>query len=175
MAESYIGEIRMFGGNYAPAGWVLCDGSILSISSYDTLFALIGTYYGGNGVTTFGVPDLRGKLPVHTGTGPGLTTRVQGQTFGVENITLGTANLFPHTHAIAAGGKASTNLPDSAYLADATGFDLYAVAPSTGLVAMDAAALDASGGTGPVAFSNLMPGQCVNFIMATVGVFPVQG
>lgn len=176
MADAYLGEIRMFGGNYAPDGWVLCDGRTLSIDENNALYALIGATYGSDGASTFKVPDLRGRIPVHQGNGTGLTSRTLGASFGVENVTLTEANLPAHTHAIAAGGTASTNLPTGAYLADATGFNLYAPAATTGMATMDANVMEASGGASPVVtpFSNLMPGQCVSFIMATAGMYPTQ-
>ena len=87
MSEAYVGEIRMFGGNYAPAGWQKCDGSLLSINTYQVLYSLLGTIYGGDGVTTFGIPDLQGRIPVGFGQGSGLTNRVIGEKFGAEMVT----------------------------------------------------------------------------------------
>src|SRR3954468_21133588 len=102
MADPYIGEIRMFGGNFAPAGWAFCSGQLIPISENDTLFNLIGTTYGGDGQSTFALPDLRGRVPIHMGTGPGLSTHIIGEAAGVESVTLLTQNMPPHTHAMVA-------------------------------------------------------------------------
>src|SRR5512143_3908889 len=98
MSNPFIGEIRMFGGNFAPAGWAFCDGSLLPISENDALFTLIGTTYGGDGQTTFALPDLRGRLPVHMGTGAGLSSFVIGEAGGVETVTLTTSQMPGHSH-----------------------------------------------------------------------------
>src|SRR5437870_12805594 len=100
MAQPYVGEIRMFGGNFAPAGWMFCEGELLPISEYETLFNLIGTTYGGDGQSTFALPDLRGRLPLHVGQGPGITQSYQlAQTGGVESVTLTTQQIPIHSHA----------------------------------------------------------------------------
>ena len=112
MSQPYIGEIRMFafGTRGAPNGWQACDGSLLPISEYDALFALIGTTYGGDGQTTFAVPDLRGRLPIHQGQGPGLSNYVMGQMAGTENVTLLTTQMPIHTHTMVATTGAATSL-----------------------------------------------------------------
>src|SRR3954469_17349802 len=100
MSEPFVGEIRMFGGNFAPAGWAFCNGALLPISENETLFNLIGNTYGGDGQETFGVPDLRGRIPIHVGQGPGITQNYQlGQSGGVETVTLTTQQMPFHTHA----------------------------------------------------------------------------
>ena len=111
MAEPYLGEIRMFafGTRGAPIGWQACDGSLLPISQNDALFALIGTTYGGDGQTTFAVPDLRGRVPVHQGTGPGLSTYVIGQRAGTETVTVLSTQMPAHTHTLVATSAASTS------------------------------------------------------------------
>src|ERR1700749_2572272 len=100
MAQPYVGEIRMFAGNFAPAGWMFCAGQLLPISEYETLFNLIGTTYGGDGQSTFGLPDLRGRLPIHMGQGVGLSTRFLSETGGVETVTLTLQQLPQHNHSL---------------------------------------------------------------------------
>jgi len=98
--EPYIAEIMLWAGNFAPQGWAFCNGQIMSISQYSALFSLVGTTYGGNGVTTFGLPDLRGRVAMHFGSGPGLTTRQLGEVSGLESVTLSTLELPPHSHTV---------------------------------------------------------------------------
>src|SRR5271170_3444145 len=98
MGSPYIGELRLFGGNFAPFGWALCNGALLAISQNDTLYQLIGTTYGGDGVNTFGLPDLQGRFPIHQGQGSGLQNYVQGQRSGSENVTLTAVQLPAHSH-----------------------------------------------------------------------------
>src|SRR6478752_1968066 len=100
MSEPFIGEIRLFGGNFAPQGWAFCDGQLLSISQFDALFSLVGTTYGGDGVTTFALPDLRGRVPVHQGQGQATTNRVIGERAGSESVTLISAQMGAHDHAL---------------------------------------------------------------------------
>ena len=169
MSEPYVGEIRMFAGNYAPAGWALCDGQLLPVSENDALFSLFGTTYGGDGRTTFGLPDLRGRIPIHAGSGPGLTPRVLGQPGGTEQVQLTTTNLPSHTHPL----RASTTIADQTsptdnVVAQPNAADLYfAATPSTPLAAT---ALSQVGGSD--IHDNVMPFQCVNFIVSLVGIFP---
>lgn len=112
MSEPFIGEIRMFGFGRTPIGWQACDGSLLKISDYETLYVLVGTTYGGDGQTTFGVPDLRGRVPVHQGQGPNLTNRPLGQGGGTETVTLTEAQLPSHSHGLLATTAAATsNVP----------------------------------------------------------------
>ncbi|MCK7594970.1 phage tail protein [Pseudomarimonas salicorniae] len=169
MSEPYVGEIRMFAGNFAPAGWAFCDGQLLSISQNDALFSLLGTIYGGDGETTFGLPDLRGRLPIHAGSGPGLTPRTLGQGAGTESETLIANQLPPHTHVLqASSGLANSPGPQGNVLATSTGLDLFIdEAPS---VSLHATGMDATGGS--QSHSNLMPYLCVHFIIALVGIYP---
>src|SRR5437868_2425626 len=102
MSEPFLGEIRMFAGNFAPTGWAFCNGQILSIAQNTALFSLLGTTYGGNGQTTFGLPNLQGRVPMHWGTGAGLTPRTLGETSGSENVTLLSTQMPAHTHSIEA-------------------------------------------------------------------------
>lgn len=108
MAQPFIGEIRMFGSNFAPAGWMFCNGQTLSIAQYTALFSLIGTTYGGNGTSTFNLPDLRGRLPVHQGQGPGLSFYTIGQAAGVETVALNSTQMPQHSHALMASTATAT-------------------------------------------------------------------
>lgn len=175
MSDCFIGEIRMFAGSYAPQDWLLCDGSTLNIASYSTLFSLIGTAYGGDGITNFKLPDLRGRIPIHMGQGTGLTSRIIGQSFGAETVTLSTSNLPAHTHTIKAGGTADTTAATGNYLADAAGYSRYATSASTGS-SMDATELSSEAGSAASqSFTNVMPSLGVNFIIAYEGIFPTRG
>jgi microcystin-dependent protein len=169
MSEPYVGQITMFAGNFAPRGWAFCDGQLLSVSSNDALFSLLGTIYGGDGRTTFGLPDLRGRIPIHYGSGPGLTERRLGSKSGEEKVTLNRNELPIHTHTLqasTAGGIASN--PSDACLASSPNVRLYRdVAPT---VPMAATAVTSVGGSRD--HNNLAPFQCVNFIIALFGVYP---
>lgn len=172
MSEYFVGEIRMFGGNFEPMDWAFCDGRTLQISDYDVLYTLIGTTYGGNGSTNFNLPDLRGRIPIHMGQGPNLTNRLIGGSFGAEGVTLQAANIPAHTHVINTGAAATTAAPANNYPGNSVGFNLYssAAAPDS---TMNPAAVEASGGVpGPQPHSNLMPTLCVNFIIALSGIYP---
>jgi microcystin-dependent protein len=164
MSEPYVGEIRMFGGNFAPSGWMFCAGQLLPISEYDVLFNLIGTTYGGDGQSTFALPDLRGRLPIHIGSG-----FVQGQNGGVENVTLTTNQIPAHTHTVSATTNPNTaSLPGGNLLA--SGPDIYDQnKPGTTTMA---AAIGPFGGSQP--HSNFQPYLCVNFILSLFGIFPSQ-
>lgn len=171
MSECFVGEIRMFGGNYAPVQWAMCEGQFLPISQNDALFSLLGTIYGGDGVNTFALPDLRGRVPIHMGQGPGLSTRVIGQSFGSENVTLTGQNLPNHTHALnAASGDGTSNNPAGNILGAGTNTVQVYNSAVTAPVSMNGAAVGTTGGS--QAHSNLMPTQCVNFIIALYGIYP---
>lgn len=172
--DAYIGDIRLFAGSYAPAGWLLCAGQLLSISEYDTLFALIGTTYGGDGVTTFQMPDLRGRLPVGQGNGPGLTPRVIGEQFGVEAVTLLTPQIPSHSHIFSASTASPSTSPSPAgnVFAHSDADNIYAPLPTTGAdpQVMNVASVQAAGGTQP--HNNIMPTTAMNYIMCVAGIFP---
>jgi microcystin-dependent protein len=170
MAQPYVGELRMFAGNFAPAGWQFCDGSLLPISENETLFQLIGTTYGGDGQSTFAVPDLRGRVPVHMGTGPGLSTRIIGETGGAESITLTVTQMPAHTHPmLASANTANTTSPQNAVLAR-TASNVYTTAnPPTSNGNM-ASALSPVGGSQP--HENMQPYLAVSFIISLFGIFP---
>jgi microcystin-dependent protein len=162
MSQPYVGEIRIFGGNFAPAGWMFCQGQLLPISEYETLFNLIGTTYGGDGQSTFGLPDLRGRLPIHTG--QGFVLAANG---GAESVTLTTNQIPAHTHTVFATTNPNTaSLPGGNFLA--SGPDIYDQ-NKPGSTTM-AAAIGPAGGSQP--HSNFQPYLCVNFILSLFGIFP---
>lgn len=170
MADSpYIGGIKMFGGNFPPAGWAFCDGSVLPISEYETLFMLIGTTYGGDGQSTFALPDLRGRVPVHQGQGPGLPNYVIGEKFGVETVTLTSSQIPAHSHALLASTDAasSASSPAGSVLGKASG-SVYGETSTTKQLA--ATTLAGTGGSQP--HENMAPYLGVNFIISLYGVFP---
>jgi len=165
MSSPYVGEIRMFGGNFAPAGWAFCDGSLLAISEYDTLFNLIGTTYGGDGQSTFAVPNLQSRVPVHMGTGFSLA-----ETGGTETVTLTSSQIPSHTHAatgLSTTGNASS--PSGAIWA-ASALNQFASAVPN--IAMSPSALGSTGGSQP--HDNMSPYLVVNFIISLYGIFPSQ-
>lgn len=165
MGQPYIGEIRMFAGNFAPVGWMLCDGSILPISQNDTLFNLIGTTYGGDGQTTFALPDLRGRVPLHQGSGFALA-----QTGGAETVTL-TVNQIPaHSHVPQANsGSGTQTSPAGNVWAASSNFPYSTNAPGSN---MDPSAIGQAGGSQP--HDNMVPFVGINFIISLFGVFPSQ-
>jgi microcystin-dependent protein len=166
--DPFIGEIRMFGGNFAPQGWAFCAGQLLSISENTALFNLLGTTYGGDGQTTFGLPDLRGRAPIHTN-----PTYPQGAMVGTEQVTLTQSNLPAHPHLAAAlSGQGSNGKPDGAVWAGSTLSDnLYKDAP-TSPTTMLASALSPAGGNQP--HDNMQPYLVLNFIIALEGIYPSQ-
>jgi microcystin-dependent protein len=163
VSQPYVGEIRMFAGNFAPAGWMFCEGQLLPISEYETLFNLIGTTYGGDGQSTFQLPDLRGRLPVHFGNGFTLA-----ETGGAETVTLTTSTIPAHSHpflaSLTAGG---TRNPTGNVLGTAVGGSFYdQLTPTTAL----GASISNIGGSQP--HDNFQPYLCVSFIISLFGVFP---
>jgi microcystin-dependent protein len=171
MSEAFLGEIRIFGFNFAPYGWATCDGQILPLSQNTALFSLLGTQYGGDGRSTFALPDLRGRVPVAQGQGPGLSNYAIGGTGGVESVTLTTSELPPHTHQ-AMGSTADGNQydPSGAVWAQDTagGSQPYGSAVPNVLLAQTAIGI--TGGSQPHA--NLQPYLVANFCIAMVGIFP---
>jgi microcystin-dependent protein len=165
MSSPFIGEIRMFGGNFAPAGWAFCNGALMAIDQNDALFNLIGTTYGGDGQTTFALPDLQSRIPLHVGPGFAL-----GQTGGVETVTLTTAQIPAHSHVPQGNSGAGTqSSPANGMWAQST-LNQFSSAPPT--VSMAPAALGPSGGSQP--HDNMMPFLVVNFILSLFGIFPSQ-
>jgi microcystin-dependent protein len=172
MAGPYTGEMRMFAGNFAPADWALCNGQLLSIADNTELFDLIGTTYGGDGATTFALPDLRGRLPLHAGRAQTGTAYTLGQSLGVETVTLTPSQLPPHIHAVlAATGAAGQTSPAGAVPATAPAESRVYQPTSSPPQAMNASALAPSGAGQP--HDNLMPYLCISFIICLVGAFPV--
>jgi len=156
----------MFGGNFAPAGYQLCNGQLLSISQNTALFAIIGTYYGGDGVSTFALPNMQGRVPIHQGNGVGLTPYVIGQQGGTENVTLQSSQMPQHNHAVnASGGNAGQDSPTSNLLAKSQTYTNVA-----GNVTMSASMIGFAGNSQP--HNNIQPYLCVNFIIAVRGLFP---
>lgn len=169
MSEPFVGEIRMFGGNFAPRGWAFCAGQLLAVSQNDALFSLLGTIYGGDGRTTFGLPDMRGRIPLHAGSGPGLSPRRLGAKSGNENVTLTTNQLASHSHDLNANTAAATgSAPQGKVTAESSAPRIYAGQSQTQSLA--SGAIGHSGGSQPHA--NLMPTLCVNFIIALFGIYP---
>ncbi len=170
MAEPFVGEIRMFAGNFAPRGWALCDGQLLAVSQNDALFSLLGTIYGGDGRTTFGLPDLRGRVPLHMGTGPGLSQRRIGSNGGSEEVTLTVNELASHNHnAQAAAAPADSEVATNRVFAlGETSQPIYRNEAADW--SFDSSMVQNTGGG--QSHVNLMPTLCINFIIALVGIYP---
>lgn len=164
MAQPYVGEIRMFAGNFAPAGWMLCEGQLVPISEYETLFNLIGTTYGGDGQSTFALPDLRGRIPIHQGNGFTLA-----ETGGAEEITLTVSQIPAHSHPLLVSTDTANTLnPQNNVIgAPSTATPYFAGPPGTPL---STTAVSSVGGSQP--HSNFQPYLCVNFIISLFGIFP---
>jgi microcystin-dependent protein len=170
MGQPFVGEIRMFGGNFAPVGWAFCNGALMAIAENETLFNLIGTTYGGDGQQTFALPDLRGRLPIHMGTGGGLSTRVIGEMAGVETVTLISQQIPAHSHAaltVSGGGNQST--PQNGVWAGSSNSIYTSNAPS---LPMNNSLIGAAGGSQP--HENRMPYLAISFIISLFGIFPTQ-
>ncbi|MEO2268181.1 tail fiber protein [Pseudoalteromonas sp. YIC-656] len=174
MSEPYVGEIRMFAGNFAPRGWAFCDGQLLAVTQNDALFSLLGTLYGGDGRTNFGLPDMRGRLPIHKGQGGGLSNHNIGQKFGSENETLTINQLPSHTHSLMASiDEANASDPSNHVLATQTDGDKpYADATSDPSKFQQLAQQSIANNGGSQPHSNLMPSLCVNFIISLFGIYP---
>ena len=165
MAQPYVGEIRMFGGNFAPAGWMFCEGQLLPISENETLFNLIGTTYGGDGQSTFALPDLRGRLPIHFG-----NSFILAQTGGAEEITLTVQQIPAHSHPLlATAASASSTNPSGNVLAKPSK-NMYR--PGPGSNPMNPQTVGPTGGNQP--HTNFQPYLCVDFIISLFGIFPSQ-
>ncbi len=168
--DPFIGQIVMFAGNFAPRSWAFCDGQLLPISSNTALFSILGTTYGGDGRTTFGLPDLRGRVPMHPGNGPGLSSRRLGQQLGAETTTLSVANMPSHSHSMTAssngpaqGAPAGGSLPTNGRGEP----NIYAA--GAGTTPMGSSTTSAGGNQ---SFNNVQPSLCVNYIIALFGTFP---
>ncbi|MBS1794013.1 MAG: phage tail protein [Acidobacteria bacterium] len=170
MGLPYVGEIRMFAGNFAPAGWMFCEGQLIPISEYETLFNLIGTTYGGDGQSTFALPDLRGRVPIHQGTGPGLPTYIIGEAAGVEQVTLTVQQIPAHSHPAGCSSNPGNNSSPLNAVPAANTTALVYVNVAAPLQPMNAASIQSTGGNQP--HENLQPYLCVDFIISMFGVFP---
>ena len=171
MSEPFVGEIRMFAGNFAPRGWALCDGQLLAVSQNDALFSLLGTTYGGDGRTTFALPDMRGRLPVHQGQGPGLSMRRLGARYGEENVTLTVNEIPPHSHGLMAStAEASSPNPANDVLASHADGDESYTSSLSNIQGLSSDVVATTGGSR--SHTNLMPALCVNYIIAMFGIYP---
>ncbi|MGA7672506.1 MAG: tail fiber protein [Nitrolancea sp.] len=166
MAQPYVGEIRIFAGNFAPAGWMFCEGQLLPISEYETLFNLIGTTYGGDGQSTFSLPDLRGRIPLHQGNG-----FILAETGGTEEITLTVPQTPSHSHLLfGSAANATTTSPTSnvpGTMPEVTTFAYGTDLPSTTL---NSSSISSVGGSQP--HNNFQPYVCINYIISLFGIFP---
>jgi microcystin-dependent protein len=174
MADPFVAEIRLFGFNFAPRGWAMCNGQLLPISQNTALFSLLGTFYGGDGKSTFALPDLQGSVPIHVGQGPGLTERFLGETGGSETVTLITSEMPAHAHSVQVSpDPADIATPGAGFaLARSVGGQSFQTTAAS-LVPMATQALPPAGGSVP--HNNLMPYLVVNFCIALQGVFPPRG
>jgi microcystin-dependent protein len=167
--EGYIAQIIMFAGTFAPRNWAFCQGQIMSIAQNTALFSILGTTYGGNGQTTFALPDLRGRVPVGTGQGPGLSNYVLGEVIGSESVTLSVQNLPAHNHPILAnGGEGGNALPSGAYMGKSPNDNLYA--PTTDNTTMGPQMCGLTGNNQPV--SIIQPVLGMNYVICLYGIFP---
>jgi len=177
MSQPYLGQIIMFGGNFAISGWAACSGQLMAISQNAALFAILGTTFGGNGTSTFGIPDLRSRVPVGMGQGLGLSSYVLGEQTGTENVTILYNNMPSHSHLVNAVSNTAANntKPSGLLLAQSAirqgiASDVYSNAASDSTLAANA--IQSAGGNVPIAI--IQPVLCVNFLIALVGVFPTR-
>lgn len=166
--DPFLGEIRLFAGNFAPRHWAFCNGQLLAIQQNTALFSLLGTMYGGNGQTTFALPDLRGRVPLHKGLGPGLSNRTQGETGGTETVTLLATQIPQHTHLLRGSSAAATAGGPGGNVLAATSVASYGPGPAT--AAMASQAIGSQGSTQP--HENMAPTLALNYIIAMQGIFP---
>jgi microcystin-dependent protein len=170
MSDQFLGEIRMTGFNFAPYGWALCNGQLLPISQNTALFSLIGTYYGGNGIDNFALPNLQSRVPIHQGQGVGLSPYVLGQNGGFENVTLTTQQMPQHNHMVNTNnGLGSTTRPANALLAATSSDKPYTTSASDGST-LNPSAISYAGNSQP--HNNLQPYLCINFCIALQGIYP---
>jgi microcystin-dependent protein len=172
MSQPYVGEIRMFGGSFAPAGWAFCNGALISISENETLFNLIGTTYGGDGQETFALPDLQGRVPIHAGQGPGISQNYQlGQKAGAESVLLTTQQIPSHSHAWLASNDPSNSLiPTNNVVSTPLNITPYFAGNAS--VPLNASSLQPAGGSQP--HDNMIPYLVVSFIISLFGIYPSQ-
>lgn len=178
MAEAYLGEIRAFGFNFAPTGWMQCNGQTLAIQQYSALFSIIGTTYGGNGQTTFMLPNLQGQIPMHWGSGPGVPTTTVGQAQGQTSVTLAQTQIPQHTHTVSAApastGAVKSAIPsNTSFISEAKGVFVYQVPPVTSNSPFSPKAISPNGAGQP--HDNMQPYLALNFCICMSGVFPPRG
>ena len=176
MTSPYVGQIMMFGGSFAPLNYALCNGQTMAISQYETLYTLIGTTYGGDGTSTFNLPDLQGRIPVHVGQGLGLSNYVIGQKGGTEQVTITNQTLPSHTHTLYAStaNATATTVANNVPATVSTNLNFYVTPgnPAPAYHPLATSACTTIGGSQP--HSNLMPSQCITFCIALYGIFPSQ-
>jgi len=171
MSDPFVAEIRIFAGNFAPTGWALCNGQLLPISQNTALFSLVGTTYGGDGKSTFGLPNLQGSAPMFWGQGPGLTNRDIGESSGVQSVTLLSSEMPAHNHALMAStGPASSRAPADAALARSRNGNAYQTTADQNVASMAAQAVSPAGGSLP--HNNMQPYLVLTFIIALQGIYP---
>jgi microcystin-dependent protein len=174
MSDQFVAEIRIFACNFAPTGWALCNGQLMPISQNTALFSLLGTTYGGDGKSTFALPDMQGNAPMQQGQGPGLSLYDLGQTGGEQAVTLLTTELPAHTHSIMGAGNpppANAGVPDpTVALARSSGTTVYQATPFTNVNAMSPFTIGLTGSSSP--HNNMMPYLTLNFCIALQGIFP---
>jgi len=176
MVDPFIGEIKMFAGNFAPYGWAFCDGQILQIVQNTALFSILGTTYGGDGIKTFALPNLKGRIPINFGQGPGLSGYALGQAVGSEDASLASNQMPAHSHSAAIKGAnaGTTNLPENNLLGKITRMNTYNT-PDAPLVNMAEGSVSLSNSGGSQPHSNMQPYITLNFIIALQGLYPVRG
>ena len=170
MATPFVGQIMMFGGNFAPRNYALCQGQLLAIQQNTALFSLLGTFYGGDGVSTFQLPDLRGRVPIHQGTSSFGTSYVVGEVLGSENVTLTSQQIPSHTHAAKVSPSGSSDSPVGAYPGTDPAGNVAQFFTGAANAQMNLAAIALAGGSQPHA--NVQPYLAVTFVIALFGVFP---
>ena len=171
MADGFIGEIRLFAGNFAPQGWALCEGQLLAISQHTALFSILGTAYGGDGKSSFALPDLRGRVPLHPGQGAGLTARQLAEKGGAEAVTLTSAQMPSHTHAVAASSGTGTSASPASNVWAASSKQDQQYAGTANTTMQQGALASAGGGQ---AHNNMPPYLGLNYIICLIGTFPTR-
>ncbi|MEI4552194.1 phage tail protein [Pseudoalteromonas spongiae] len=173
MADPFIGEIRMFAGNFPPRQWAMCNGQLMAVSQNEALFSLIGTIYGGDGRSTYGLPDMRGRIPMHWGNGPGLTPRPIGQRTGEETVTLLPTEIPSHMHAMQASQDAvSSESPSNTVLGTFAATDQMYTETFDPAAQGTMNSLSVMNSGGSHAHTNLMPFQCLSYIICLTGIYP---
>jgi microcystin-dependent protein len=168
--DPFLGEIRIFSGNFEPRGWAMCNGQLLPISQNTAVFSLLGTTYGGDGRTTFGLPDLRQRVPLHPGQGPGLSDRQQGESGGQDSVTLSNGEMAQHTHTLQAASVAATSRSAAGNLLAPVVAPVPPYHAPVGMKPMQPGVLGAAGGGAP--HDNMQPYLVLNFIIALQGIYP---